>query len=209
MVRHKMVWLASWPRSGNTFLRTIMWQCFGLRSGSIYPGDMANNRQLEEYVGHVEDKNNLFVDGNVPLIKTHEPPSDNSPAIYVVREGKTATLSLCQFYRDTPPEFVVEGRHRFGTWTNHLQLWKPWERPDTLLLRYEDIENDMPATLGKISLFLGVEILKDTLPPRDAIAGIDGRIVKKEGVAKPDFSGTLSARFEEINGEMLRKMGYR
>ena len=35
-----MIWIASYPRSGNTFLRTILWHCFGLKSASIYPQDL-------------------------------------------------------------------------------------------------------------------------------------------------------------------------
>lgn len=205
----KFVWLASWPRSGNTYLRTILWQCFGLRSGSIYPGDLAHNKKLEEYVGHIEDKKNLFVTGNIPLIKTHESPADDSPAIYVVRNGKVATISLWQFYSETPLELIIEGRHRFGTWSNHLQLWKPWERPNTLLLKYEDIVGNLPGTLDKISAFLDVKIISETVPPRDAIAETDGRHVKKGGLSKPDFPEALSKRFDEINGEMLKKMGYK
>ena len=48
------IWLASYPRSGNTFLRTILWHCFGLRSASVYPQDLGGNRALEGYVGHIE-----------------------------------------------------------------------------------------------------------------------------------------------------------
>jgi len=33
------VWLASYPRSGNTYLRAILWTCFGLRSASVYADD--------------------------------------------------------------------------------------------------------------------------------------------------------------------------
>ena len=208
MTDFKMVWLASWPRSGNTYLRTILWQCFGLRSGSIYPNEFSGNKQLEDYVGHVENKNSLFVEGNIPLIKTHEAPANDSPAIYIVRDGKAATLSLCQYYPETPLEIVIGGRHRFGTWSNHLQLWQPWQRPDTLLLRYEDLVDDLPGSLEKISSFLGVRILNRVVPSRDDIAGTDGRIVKKASVPKPVLPESLSGRLLELNGEMLKKMGY-
>ena len=30
------VWLASYPRSGNTMLRTILWHGFAMKSGAIY-----------------------------------------------------------------------------------------------------------------------------------------------------------------------------
>lgn len=208
MIKSKFVWLASWPRSGNTYLRTILWHCFGLHSGSIYPDEFSGNKKLEEYVGHIEDKKSLFFEGNIPLIKTHEAPADVSPAIYIVRDGAAATLSLCQYYPETPLGIVIEGRHRFGTWSNHLQLWKPWERPNTLLLRYEDLVEDLPGSLNKISIFLGIGILNEIVPSRDTIADIDGRIVKKASVPKPVLPEPLSKRFLELNGEMLRKMGY-
>ena len=34
-----VVYLASWPRSGNTLLRAILWQCFGLESCSMNKED--------------------------------------------------------------------------------------------------------------------------------------------------------------------------
>jgi hypothetical protein len=34
-----VTWLASYPRSGNTLLRTILKQCFGLSSQSVYPDE--------------------------------------------------------------------------------------------------------------------------------------------------------------------------
>ncbi|MFZ2541883.1 MAG: sulfotransferase domain-containing protein, partial [Gallionella sp.] len=182
MAISQTIWLASWPRSGNTYVRTILWQCFGLRSASIYTNDFGGNQKLEEYVGHVRNKESLFVKGQLPLVKTHGPQPDDSPAIYIVRNGKDAAISLWQYYKgEASLEQIIEGHLIFGTWTEHLQSWRPWERRNTLLLKYEDILNDLPGTLNKISGFLGVKILNETVPPRDDIANIDGRYVKKEG----------------------------
>lgn len=112
-----IVWLASYPRSGNTFLRTILWQCFGLRSASIYPNDLGGNKRLEEFVGHIEpgvDRKIIFPRNGLPLFKTHEYPADLKPAIYVVRDGRATTLSLWKFYHDHGVACslldVVEGR---------------------------------------------------------------------------------------------------
>ncbi|MFZ5502857.1 MAG: hypothetical protein ACOY3V_04920 [Pseudomonadota bacterium] len=121
MTHTEIIWLASWPRSGNTFLRTILWQCFGLRLTSIYPTDVAENDKLADYVGHA-DPSQLATSGCIPLVKTHELQPNNYPAIYVVRNGLVATMSLWQFYRgDIPLDAIIEGRHRFGTWASHLQ----------------------------------------------------------------------------------------
>jgi hypothetical protein len=74
-----VIWLASYPRSGNTFLRTILWHSFGLRSAIIYPNEHGNNKKLENYVGHIEHGVNLqkrFQQNGLPLVKTHECSKD-------------------------------------------------------------------------------------------------------------------------------------
>ena len=37
------IWLASYPRSGNTLLRTILNHCFNLKSASFYFSDFKGN----------------------------------------------------------------------------------------------------------------------------------------------------------------------
>ena len=206
------VWLASYPRSGNTFLRTILWQCLGLRSASIYPNDLGGNKNLEAYVGHIEhghDKRVRFDDNSLPLIKTHEYPVDENPAIYIIRDGRAASVSLWEFYKGKIPlDAIIEGQHRFGTWSNHVQAWDPMNRQNTLLLRYENMKDDLPDTLERISAFLKKEILKKHIPERTTIANIDGCWVKGISDWRNDISKDLLERFTELNGEMLKKMGY-
>lgn len=207
-----LVWLASYPRSGNTFLRTILWQCFALRSASIYPNDLGRNRKLEEYVGHIEhgpDKQVLFPENSIPLLKTHEHATDENPAIYVIRDGRAASVSLWKFYnRSLSLEAVIEGQHRFGTWSNHVQSWNPWERPNTLLLRYEDMLNNLSSVLSSIREFLNCDILKENITDRSTIAGEDGRWVTRKSDWRTDLSGVLLEKFNQINSDMLRKAGY-
>ncbi len=207
-----MIWLASYPRSGNTFLRTILWHCFGLRSASVYPSDLGKNKKLEEYVGHIEHGPGhqiLFPQGNLPLIKTHEYPINANPAIYVSRDGRAASVSLWKFYDGRLPlSAVIEGQHRFGTWANHLAAWKPWERENTLLLEYEDLRCNLPLVLDKISVFLQRDIISQQVPDRGTIASVDGRWVRNKTDWKTQIGEELLERFNELNGEMLKKMGY-
>jgi hypothetical protein len=208
-----IVWLASYPRSGSTFLRTILWQCFGLRSASIYPNDLGGNSELAKYVGHIEhgpDGKIRFQQSDLALVKTHEYPIDANPAIYVVRDGRAAAASLWRFYNgQLSLEDTVEGRHRFGTWSDHLRAWAPYERRDTLLLEYEQMRTDLPATLQEISGFLKKDIVNDTMPSRAVIANADGRWVRPRS---SDWRSTLPEnqlrRFEELNAAMLAKMRY-
>jgi hypothetical protein len=208
----ELVWLASYPRSGNTFLRTILWQCFALRSASIYPTDLGGNRKLEEYVGHIEhgpDAQIRFPENGIPLFKTHEHAEDKNPAIYVIRDGRAASVSLWKFYdKSLPLENIIEGRHRFGTWSDHVRSWNPWERPNTLLLRYEDMRENLAGVLTVISKFLGRNILRESIVDRDTVVKQDGRWVKSESDWRSDLSGVLLERFNEINKDMLTRARY-
>lgn len=206
------VWLASYPRSGNTLLRTILWHCFGLRSASIYPNDLGGNKKLEEYVGHIEhspDKTIKFPEESTSLVKTHEPNRDNNPAIYIIRDGRAACVSLWKFYnKPLPLEAFVKGRHRFGTWADHVKSWNPWDRPNTLLLRYEDMTEDMPKILNSIGLFLNIKIIKENIPNRNSIVGVDGRWVTKRSSWASELTGDLLKTFNQINIDYLIKAGY-
>ena len=194
-------------------MRTVLWQCFGLPSASYYRNDLEGKTALEEYVGHIEwGPNNevWFPEDSIPLVKTHEYPSDEMPAIYVVRDGRAASISLWEFEnRVFPLRTIIEGGLRYGTWANHVQAWKPWERPNTLLLKYEDMIGDLPAAMEKISVFLKRDILKKSIPDRSVIAAADGKWVKhkKSGLEIKMTDETLE-RFYQLNGEMLKKMGY-
>ncbi len=207
-----VVWLASYPRSGNTFLRTILWQCFSLRSASIYKNDLGGNHDLEEYVGHIEresDGSIPFSGNSIQLIKTHEYPMDDNPAIYVIRNGRVASVSLWKFYNGKLPfDAIIEGRLKFGSWHNHVREWDPTNRPNTLLLEYEDMRTDLPTVLEKISMFIKKDIVKMHVPVRSAIADIDGRWVKNKSDWKADISDDILRRFTDLNEEILRKMGY-
>lgn len=206
------VWLASYPRSGNTYLRTILRHAFGLRSASVYPNDLGGNKELEEYVGHLEHKPKLqkqLKEVGVALIKTHERDKDYRPAIYVIRDGRAACVSLWEFYnRVMPIEAVIEGQHRFGTWAGHVKSWDPWERPNTLLLKYEQLRDDLPVALNAISDFLKVEIKTTKIPSRKKIANVDGRWVKKKSDWRAELKGANLRRFVGINKDILKKAGY-
>lgn len=213
-----IIWLASYPRSGNTLLRTILWHCFGLRSASPYPEDLGGNKDLKNYIGHLDISELEFVGpdqqirfpGNAMLLfKTHQLTSDNNPAIYVVRDGRAACVSLWQFYRgQVSLEAVIAGQHIFGAWANHLAAWKPWERPNTLFIKYEEMTDDLPHVLEKISVFLKHDIVKNEIPDRDTVASLEGRWVRSKSDWRSNMSDTQLEIFDKINGEMLRKLGY-
>lgn len=213
-MKQGLVWLASYPRSGNTLLRTILWQCFGLKSGSVYQNDLGDNAALKDYVGHLDagaDGKTSFPASNrhLALMKTHGYPRDASPAMYVVRDGRAACASLWQFYRgEVSLPDVLAGRHRFRTWGEHIHAWDPWQRPNTLLLQYEQMLSDLPGTLQAISDFLGCAIVQHDMPSREMIARADGQWVRPITDWQDVLQGELQAQFDAANHDMLKKLGY-
>ena len=105
-------------------------------------------------------------------------------------------------------EMIIEGKLQFGVWADHVRAWKPYERPNTLLLKYEDMRRDLPATLQAISKFLDKEIVKDTIPPRNTIASVDGRWVRPKSNWREEISDEMLAKFNSLNKDMLEKMKY-
>lgn len=207
-----VVWLASYPRSGNTFLRAILWQCFGLRSASIYKNDLHGNRKLEEYVTHVgrwPDKQKQFSENDIPLVKTHAYAKDNNPAIYIIRDGRASCVSMWKFYNGSLSlETIIEGQHCFGTWSSHVRSWNPWDRPNTLLLEYENMTNNLPAVLYNISDFLKRGIVNESVSDRNNIARADGLWVTEKSDWRSALTGELLNSFNQINEGVLRKAGY-
>ncbi|MBN9308584.1 sulfotransferase domain-containing protein [Devosia sp.] len=210
MTTAPVVWLASYPRSGNTFLRTIIYHCFGVRSASVYRQDLGE-LGVGDLVGHIEhgpDGSIDFGDAPVRLIKTHAPPQDDRPAIYIIRDGRAATTSLYEFYkRRVPLHDIIEG-WRFGTWRDHLRRWKPLERPSTLFLRYEDIVADTAGTVDAVAKYLNLTPRSYSVPSREQLARADGQWIRSETTRRTELEGADLQRFWEINGKAMESYGY-
>ena len=181
----KPIFLASYPRSGNTYLRTILNQCFDLKSASIYTNDLGGNAALEKFVGHIEhiDKGMIptkpFL--NKPLlIKTHELKTTDTKSIYVVRNAYPVMLSLHKFFNyRISLEDVIKGNHRWGIWADHVENWTHDPSEHELILKYEDLKNNLDKSLMQLSNFLNVEIRTTKILSRDEIS--DGKWVNKQG----------------------------
>ena len=117
-----------------------MFNCFGIKTASIYPNDLGGNKTLENFVGHIEHNQNktiTFQKGSIPIIKTHKLNQDENRSIYIIRDGRAASVSLWNFYgKKIPIKDIILGNHPFGTWKDHLISWNPLKRPNTLLIKY-------------------------------------------------------------------------
>jgi hypothetical protein len=220
------VLLASWPRSGNTLLRAILWKCFGVPSGTLYEDE---REQLGgDTTGLFHSVGALASDGLEPFrletyglvgMKSHGPPSDFSwhyPAIYVLRDGREACVSYQQFYRDFRGGLdctmwdIIRGNCQFGNWSSHLLAWGPLDRPGTLLLRYEDMCTSLDTTIHAIADFIRREPIAYTLPPWEEFKAANPKFFR---AGTNDTWRTLMTEKEKrlfwrIHGGAMGRYGY-
>lgn len=144
-----MIWIASFPRSGNTFVRNILHDVYGLSSGEFH-------REKD----HPLDKN--YADN--PFVKTHllpdylDPADPNVKSIYLVRDGRDAIVSIAHqrtdivapgsdFYENLKAAIFAEKESFFGGWSHNAAAWI--ERAD-LIIRYEDLLLDPIGQIERI-----------------------------------------------------------
>jgi hypothetical protein len=208
-----IVWLASYPRSGNTYLRAILWTCFGLQTGSIYPNDLSHD--VAQHVGHFEGAAYGLFSADflrLPLVKTHEWPADNRRAIYIVRNGRDSCCSLHQFLRasghDVDFDTIIAGRGYFGSWSGHFLAWDPEARPHTLLLRFEQLTKDFDGTIGRLARFLEMRPLQAVPPKLIAARGVGPHWLSPGSTRGEAMTSAQEALFDRLHGDVMARLGY-
>jgi hypothetical protein len=161
------VFLASYPRSGNTMLRFILAEIL-----SGIPSSFDSIQRIIPEIG-VQVNAHPLLPGGGRLIKTHEPyRRQYRRAIYIVRDVRDVMLS--SFARETAVDVLhirslneyvrpfMQGRMtRFGAWQNHVEGWtgSPLAlRGDLLLLSFEQMRGDLVGTITRCLDFLGKSV---------------------------------------------------
>ncbi|CAN9514062.1 unnamed protein product [Ophioblennius macclurei] len=106
------------------------------------------------------------------------PPSfhtSKAKAIYVMRDPRDVFVSSYYFHQmakfleepGTFDEFMdkfLEGKVLFGKWTDHMKTWKHTELGDRIMhITYEEMVQDLPAALRRMSDFLGCNLDDETI----------------------------------------------
>jgi len=205
-----IIWLASYPRSGNTFLRVVLNSVFGLKTYSIYgdANDIAADNRTADVVGHEQLPADFDIDRAreaeaLYLIKTHDyPPNSSDRAIYLVRDGREVMLSYLKYedeFRDPHTSLmdVIYGNVPFGSWSRHLEIWNPDERQDTLLVRFEDLVDKPQEAIEHLSGFLGIMPTGGSVPTFAELHAINPQFFRsgKKDSWKTTFSNDEQAAF--------------
>ena len=215
-----VTWLASFPRSGNTLLRVVLKNCFGISSPSIYgDGDFADPVLARmvglEAVGPDVQAfiRNARAQGRRLFVKTHElPGADHHPAIHMVRDGRSALVSRRHYQRDIldqpRPLADIIAEPGAGSWSAHVKAWMI--RPNTLTLRYEKLAAGDPVPLAAIADFTG----RPQIAPFDIsfarLHAMDPAFFRAGNDAAniAEMTGEDRALFERLHGQTLRTLGY-
>lgn len=218
------IWLASYPRSGNTFLRILLQNVFQLPTYSLYrvegqefPDPSAEALEEAPYLPRDwEQRVSSAPDAKLTLIKTHDAPRDGAPAIYLIRDGRAAIDSYFHYHQKFAFEKpslaeVITGACQFGGWSEHYQLWQPCSRPNTLFLQYERLVTHPAEIIPQLAEFLKVAPGDGNLPSFSELQARFPSFFRRgldEGFLR-DWTAGEFALFNACHGALIEELGYR
>jgi DNA repair exonuclease SbcCD ATPase subunit len=189
-----IVWLASYPRSGNTFFRVILNSIFGIKTYSIYNdrSDIGADEDTSKVVGHEFlpqdfDIQKAREEKKVYYIKTHERldsrVDENDKVIYLIRDGREATLSFTKHqnmfsHQNKKLIDTIYGNTFIGTWGEHVSSWNPKNRENTLLIKFEELTKEPVKFIKTLSLFLDIKPIGDSIPSFEELKKINPRFFR-------------------------------
>lgn len=231
-----IVWLASYPRSGNTFLRIVINRLYGCGSSTVYPVD-----GVRERLGDVVVTENTSISlaqmrnsRDVHFVKTHRRRSYDAStadgALYIARDGRDALVSFARQRTEETPERYGEElqeliqRHTGGTasWGQNVLSWLPPDEPTgiisarpTVLIRYEDLVRDPLVTVTEAIRRIVPDLptrTDVTLPTFGELQQVDPRFFRRgtTGTHRDEMPAELEELFwsYDDNREAMNRLGY-
>ena len=219
MIIEKNDWyLASFPRSGNTWIRVMLAKLF-FQSPSI--NSLIDLQKFIPDIHFNEPSIINKIDNKFKIIKTHN-SFDNSvkKAIYIYRNPLDVAWSFYGFLKDIKALKSVDidifinnffdGSIPYGRWDTHLINWVENSKINSqiLIFSYEEIKRNPEIFLKKVSEAIGVEVNQTDIDKaiKDSTAELVKIITNDEifyGANIPQFVNT------PINGESIEKKAFK
>jgi estrone sulfotransferase len=156
------IFVASYPRSGNTWIRFLL---ADLATGE--PADFESVDRLIPGVGFHEGAPGLA--NAHRLIKTHEPyRSEYRRAVYFIRDPRDVLVSWYRVTRTDPDDlgeidtfvhdFMTDRASPYGSWSEHIRGWRQAKQRGAQILfwRFEDMRSDPSGALREIARFVEI-----------------------------------------------------
>jgi len=230
------IFFGSYPRSGSTWTRFVLYEILTGRDAS-FDAVNATLRGVQRLTHGIP-----VLPGGGRLVGSHEQyRGEYGRALYLVRDGRDVLLSeyayltSLGFYRKDLDHFVagfVEAHGRvngFGPWQRHVRSWL--DSPiagtsDLLLMQYETLRKNPEDSFLRICDFLGVRAGLDTVQRALASNSISqmrekerrspqlppGKDTFVRSGSVQGWRGKLSQSqlelFEQYAGDVLSRLGY-
>jgi|ERR1700722_766225 hypothetical protein len=228
------VFVASYPRSGNTWLRFMLYEILVGQSSTF-----TNVHQLVPDIGK-QGRALPVLSNQGRLIKTHEPylPMYHK-AIYLVRDARDVALSEFAFQKALGlakddfeaylPRFLRGQVNPFGSWTAHVDSWmnaKEKGHAEVMLVRFDEMRSEPEESLANMMKFLNVPVERETI--RRAVlnnsvekmrdkekinpqkASAKGRFIRSGAVGgwREKFTDTQAQLVDRYAGSILSRLGF-
>jgi len=155
------VFLISYPRSGNTWVRFMLANLLKEADETI---DFHN---IHEYIPE-EGRNNDIINAlsSPRIIKSHSTYKSNYPrVIYLVRDGRDVYVSYYHYRLKKLPEgcsiseFLRLDDHKPCLWGDHVESWLSHKEQlsGILIVRYENLLTNPFAELKRMVDFIGIQ----------------------------------------------------
>ena len=180
-----IIWLASYPRSGNNLFASLIKQHLREKVYSIYDEvvtfpyyDISSNQVIDSvypFYLNSEQLQKASESDQVFFVKTHELPqkNDSNLAVYLVRDGRDVMISYAHYIindkksvptdlNEEPFEWamntLINSSDQFGGWGPHVLSWTS-RSAKTIIVKYEDLIsiNQQLSSLNSVIKELGVE----------------------------------------------------
>jgi hypothetical protein len=224
-----IVWVASYPRSGNSFFRAVLWESFGqVKSGSVYSQRSESYASSKGFGFHVspDSLDDLRAISEPVFVKTHRlaDPGDDSPVVYLVRDGRDAVTSYARFavlngapgfedrtFEEATEALIARRDDEIGGWSANVRSWTRRDAP-TAIVRFEELIEDPLATIRAGVESLGISLPETSGPPpsfdqlreEDPVLFPRGEV----GAWKSEMPDRLLRLFWRLHGAEMLVMGY-
>jgi hypothetical protein len=181
-------------------------------------------RSVSNHIGHVElpvDWTTFYEQRtsspDMVLVKTHKPPRDNQPFIYVVRDGRSAIDSYKKYHKNYLQKSVglirlILGDDAYGDWSSHFYSWNGRSASQGLLLRFEELVDPSREVLSKIARFLDYQgEIRPWRNPINKLRAIEPNFFHRGSVLfnpTEEWSETDTWLFLRMHGNLMAELGF-
>lgn len=160
VIQEQDVFLVSYPRSGNTWMRYIL-------ANLLHPTLEWNIENLNRVVPDLHQ--NIppdYIESQPRIFKSHNTFCSEYPrVIYIYRDGRDISLSYYHLQKNVRnfkrefPDFLLQmlqGKLKFGSWQEHVNSWifNSTEIP-LLAIKYEELCEETVGNIELVAKFLG------------------------------------------------------